>query len=135
MHSAVKSNRSAILESHPRVERVYYPGLASHPQHELATRQMNGFGGMITIHLDSDLAGTRRFLERTKLFSLAESLGGVESLIELPARMTHASTADAPFAAPLNLIRLSVGLESPEDLLEDLERALTPVGTRSARSV
>jgi len=72
---------------------------------------------------------------RTKLFKLAESLGGVESLIELPARMTHASTAEAPFAAPLNLIRLSVGLESPEDLLEDLELALTPVGTRTARSV
>ena len=84
---------------------------------------------------DGRYPGAVALVARTKLFKLAESLGGVESLIELPARMTHASTAEAPFAAPLNLIRLSVGLESPEDLLEDLELALAPVGTRSARSV
>jgi len=95
---------------------------------------MDDFCGMISFLAESNEEALA-IVARTKLFKLAESLGGVESLIELPARMTHASTADAPFAAPLNLIRLSVGLESPEDLLEDLERALSPVGTRSARSV
>jgi cystathionine gamma-synthase len=102
---------------------VYYPGLPRHPGHAIAARQMHDFGGMISFTVESEeeaaaLAGG------TKLFKLAESLGGVESLIELPARMTHASTADAPFAAPPNLIRLSVGLESPDDLLVDLEQAL-----------
>jgi len=113
---------------------VLYPGLPRHPGHTIAARQMDDFGGMISFLAESNEEALA-IVARTKLFKLAESLGGVESLIELPARMTHASTADAPFAAPLNLIRLSVGLESPEDLLEDLERALSPVGTRSARSV
>ena len=97
---------------------------------------MSDFGGMISFLLESEEEATE-FVASTKLFKLAESLGGVESLIELPARMTHASTADAPFAAPPNLIRLSVGLESGDDLLEDLEAAFAKVvgGTRSARSV
>jgi cystathionine gamma-lyase len=118
------------LEQHPKVRLVRYPGLPSHPQHELARRQMNGFGGMITIHLDSDLAGTRRFLESTKLFSLAESLGGVESLIEHPALMTHGSMpAEQRIALGIDdtLVRLSVGVEDVEDLREDLALALGEV--------
>jgi cystathionine gamma-synthase len=97
---------------------------------------MREFGGMISFLAESEEEATA-FVASTKIFKLAESLGGVESLIELPARMTHASTADAPFAAPRNLIRLSVGLESAEDLLEDLEAAFARVvaGTRSARSM
>ena len=114
---------SGFLERHPRVEHVLYPGLPRHPGHQIAARQMDDFGGMISFMVESaDEAAA--LVARTKLFKLAESLGGVESLIELPARMTHASTADAPFAAPPNLIRLSVGLESPEDLLLDLDQAL-----------
>ncbi len=114
---------AAFLEEQPSIERVLYPGLASHPGHALAASQMRDFGGMISF-----LAGSEEeavgLVARTKLFALAESLGGVESLIEHPARMTHASTADAPFAAPKNLVRLSVGIESPEDLIADLEAAL-----------
>jgi cystathionine gamma-synthase len=125
---------AGFLERNSRVQQVLYPGLPRHSGHTIAARQMDDFGGMISFLAETDEEALA-MVARTKLFKLAESLGGVESLIELPARMTHASTADAPFAAPLNLIRLSVGLESPEDLLEDLERALTPVGTRSARSV
>jgi cystathionine beta-lyase/cystathionine gamma-synthase len=125
---------AGFLERNSRVQQVLYPGLPRHPGHTIAARQMDDFGGMISFLAETDEEALA-IVARTKLFKLAESLGGVESLIELPARMTHASTADAPFAAPLNLIRLSVGLESPEDLLEDLERALTPVGTSSARSV
>ena len=125
---------AGFLERNSRVQQVLYPGLPRHPGHTIAARQMDDFGGMISFLAETDEEALA-IVARTKLFKLAESLGGVESLIELPARMTHASTADAPFAAPVNLIRLSVGLESPEDLLEDLERALTPVGTRSARSV
>jgi cystathionine gamma-synthase len=125
---------AGFLERNSRVQQVLYPGLPRHPGHTIAARQMDDFGGMISFLAETDEEALA-IVARTKLFKLAESLGGVESLIELPARMTHASTADAPFAAPLNLIRLSVGLESPEDLLEDLERALAPVGTRSAGSV
>ncbi len=125
---------AGFLERNSRVQQVLYPGLPRHPGHTIAARQMDDFGGMISFLAETDEEAVA-IVARTKLFKLAESLGGVESLIELPARMTHASTADAPFAAPLNLIRLSVGLESPEDLLEDLELALAPVGTRSARSV
>ena len=127
---------AGFLERSERVETVLYPGLPRHPGHAIAAQQMRDFGGMISFLAESaDEAAA--LVARTKLFKLAESLGGVESLIELPARMTHASTADAPFAAPPNLVRLSVGLESPEDLIEDLETALAPVaaGTRSARSV
>ena len=112
-----------FLDGHDGVERVLYPGLASHPGHEIAARQMHDFGGMVSFLADSEEEAVA-LCARTKIFQLAESLGGVESLIEHPARMTHASTADAPFAAPKNLVRLSVGIESPDDLLEDLEQAL-----------
>jgi cystathionine gamma-lyase len=118
------------LEQHPKVRRVLYPGLESHPQRVLAKRQMNGFGGMITIYLKSDLSGARRFLENTTLFSLAESLGGVESLIEHPALMTHASIPAKQRAAlgiDDSLIRLSVGVEDLEDLRSDLKSALDQV--------
>ena len=115
------------LEGRPEVARVIYPGLPSHPQHVLAKRQMRGFGGMVTAILDRDLAGTRRMLERTRLFTLAESLGGIESLIEHPAIMTHASIppeARARIGIADSLIRLSVGVEAADDLIADLDQAL-----------
>jgi cystathionine gamma-lyase len=118
------------LEAQPKVKSVRYPGLTSHPQHNLARRQMRGFGGMITVHLDTDLAGTRRFLETTHLFALAESLGGVESLIEHPAIMTHASIPPEQRAAlgiDDNLVRLSVGIEDLADLQSDLQTALNAI--------
>jgi cystathionine beta-lyase/cystathionine gamma-synthase len=114
---------AAFLERHPRVERVLYPGLPSHPGHAIAAHQMRDFGGMVSFLAESEEEAVG-LCARTQIFLLAESLGGVESLIEHPARMTHASTADAPFAAPRNLIRLSVGLESADDLIADLEAAL-----------
>jgi cystathionine gamma-synthase len=114
---------AAFLERHPRVEKVLYPGLPSHPGHRIAAHQMRDFGGMVSFLAESEDEAVA-LCARTKIFKLAESLGGVESLIEHPARMTHASTADAPFAAPRNLIRLSVGLEDAEDLIADLEAAL-----------
>jgi len=114
---------AAWLSAQEGVERVLYPGLADHPGHEIATRQMRDFGGMISFLVDSEEAAVE-LVARTKIWKLAESLGGVESLIEHPARMTHASTADAPFAAPRNLIRLSVGIESADDLVADLRQAL-----------
>ena len=119
-----------FLDAHPRVERVLYPGLASHPGHDVAARQMADFGGMVCFLAESEEEAVG-LVARTKIWKLAESLGGVESLIEHPARMTHASTADAPFATPRNLVRLSVGLESPDDLVADLEAALV----RSAAAV
>lgn len=115
------------LARHPKVESVVYPGLASHPQHALAKRQMRGFGGMVSMRTKASLADTRRFLERCELFALAESLGGVESLIEHPAIMTHASLpADVRTSLGItdNLVRLSVGIEDADDLIADLERAL-----------
>jgi len=116
------------LEAQPGVRQVIYPGLPSHPQHALARRQMaGGFGGMVTAILDRDLEGTRRFLERTRLFTLAESLGGVESLIEHPAIMTHASIpADTRKRIGIadSLVRLSVGVEAADDLIADLDQAL-----------
>ena len=114
---------AAWLSRRSEVERVLYPGLPTHPGHEIAARQMRDFGGMISFLVGSEEEAVE-LVARTKLFKLAESLGGVESLIEHPARMTHASTADAPFAAPRNLIRLSVGIEAAADLIEDLEAAL-----------
>jgi len=116
------------LENHPAVERVIYPGLPSHPQHFLAKQQMPGFGGMISVYLKADLAGTKAMLERCRIFALAESLGGVESLIEHPAIMTHASIPEAQRKAlgiSDSFIRLSVGIESAEDLQADLEQSLT----------
>jgi cystathionine beta-lyase/cystathionine gamma-synthase len=118
------------LEQQPGVEQVLYPGLPSHPGHEIAKRQMRDFGGMISFLAESEQTAVE-LVARTKLFRLAESLGGVESLIEHPARMTHASTADAPFAAPKNLVRLSVGIESVDDLLADLEAALVPAAAHA----
>jgi cystathionine gamma-lyase len=118
------------LETRPEVRRVIYPGLASHPQHELAGRQMNGFGGIVTVELNAGLAETKRMLERTSLFALAESLGGVESLIEHPAIMTHATIPpDQRRALGISdgLIRLSVGVEDVSDLRADLENALKAV--------
>jgi cystathionine beta-lyase/cystathionine gamma-synthase len=118
------------LERRLNVEHVFYPGLPTHPNHTIAARQMRDFGGMVSF-LASSPEEAERLVTRTKLFQLAESLGGVESLIEVPARMTHASTATAPFAAPPNLIRLSVGIESVEDLILDLEHALRPARVRA----
>jgi cystathionine gamma-lyase len=118
------------LEQQPKVRKVYYPGLQSHPQHALAQRQMNGFGGIISIELDTDLQGARRFLEHCEIFTLAESLGGVESLIEHPALMTHASIPPdqrAELGIGDTLIRLSVGIEHVKDQREDLRRALQAI--------
>jgi cystathionine gamma-lyase len=116
------------LERQKGVRRVRYPGLASHPQHALARRQMRGFGGMVSVELDTDLAGTRRFLEACSIFTLAESLGGVESLIEHPAIMTHATIPPeqrARIGIGDSLVRLSVGIEDVEDLRSDLDAALS----------
>ncbi len=116
------------LEARPDVRRVLYPGLESHPQHEVAKAQMHAFGGMISVELDRDLAGTKRFLEQTRLFALAESLGGVESLIEHPALMTHGSIPQEKRAAigiSDSLVRLSAGIEDADDLIADLEQALS----------
>jgi len=118
-----------FLDDHPAVEAVIYPGLESHPQHELARRQMLGPGGMVSFTLRGGEAAARSLATRTRLFTLAESLGGVESLIELPAAMTHASVGGpeaqaAGFAVPAGLVRLSVGIEHAEDLISDLRRAL-----------
>jgi cystathionine gamma-synthase len=118
------------LDGHTAVEKVLYPGLPSHPGHEIAARQMLDFGGMVSFLAQSEEEALA-LVARTKLFQLAESLGGVESLIEHPGKMTHASTADAPFATPANLVRLSVGIESADDLLADLEQALVAQPTRA----
>lgn len=126
---AHQSNAMAVakfLESHPKVEKVLYPGLESHPQHALAKEQMHGFGGMITFYIKGGLNSARKFLENVNVFSLAESLGGVESLIEHPAIMTHASVPPETrkvLGIDDSLIRLSVGVEDLEDLLADLKAA------------
>jgi len=118
------------LEEEPKVKSVSYPGLKSHPQHDLARQQMRGFGGMVTITLKTDLEGTKRFLENTELFALAESLGGVESLINHPALMTHASVPkeqrDA-LGVTDSLVRLSVGIEDVRDLIDDLRNAFEAI--------
>lgn len=127
-HSANGLRIAEWLESRSDVRRVIYPGLASHPQHDIARRQMHAFGGMVSVELDRDLAATKRFLERTQLFTLAESLGGVESLIEHPALMTHGSIPPEQRAAigiSDSLVRLSAGIENADDLIADLEQALT----------
>jgi cystathionine gamma-synthase len=117
---------AAFLAEHEAVERVYYPGLPDHPGHEIAARQMADFGGMISFLAASEEAAIR-LVGETKVWKLAESLGGVESLIEQPAQMTHASTANAPFAVPPSLVRLSAGIESADDLVADLEHALATI--------
>jgi cystathionine beta-lyase/cystathionine gamma-synthase len=122
-HSENARRIADYLATHEAVETVLYPGLPGHPGYEIAKRQMDDFGGMISFLVESEEAAVE-LVARTKIWQLAESLGGVESMIEHPARMTHASTADAPFAAPRNLVRLSVGIESAGDLIEDLEQAL-----------
>lgn len=113
-----------FLAGHPAVEQVIYPGLPEHPQHDLAKRQMRGFGGMISLVLRGGEAAANAMVTRTKLFTLAESLGGVESLIEVPAAMTHASVAGSKLEVPAGLVRLSVGIEDADDLIADLDRAL-----------
>jgi cystathionine gamma-synthase len=113
-----------FLSSHPRVRKVYYPGLPAHPGHDIAARQMRGFGGMVSFETETEQEALE-VCRRTKLFFLAESLGGVESLIEHPGKMTHASVAGSPLEVPGTLVRLSVGIEHPDDLLEDLEQALS----------
>src|SRR5690606_16749077 len=115
------------LEGHPAIEKVLYPGLKSHPQHELAKRQMDGFGGMVSIYLKGGVEAAKRFCERTELFALAESLGGVESLVNHPAIMTHASVPverRAALGITDNLVRLSVGIEDCQDLLGELATVL-----------
>ena len=117
-----------LLESHQAIEKVIYPGLESHPQHDIAKKQMKGFGGMISVVLKGGLDSATSFLEKTKIFSLAESLGGVESLIEHPAIMTHASIpreVREEIGISDGLVRLSVGIESLEDLVEDIENSLS----------
>lgn len=130
-HSTSALALARWLESHDKVRRVIYPGLPSHPQHDLAKRQMQrGYGGMITAMLNTDVEGARRFLEHVRLFTLAESLGGVESLIEHPALMTHAAVPEAERKAlgfEDGLVRLSVGIEDPQDLRADLEQALAAI--------
>lgn len=128
-HQTNALHLAQVLEAHPQVERVYYPGLTSHPQHELAKRQMRGFGGMVSFEIKGGFPAVERLVARLKLFVLAESLGGVESLLCYPPRMTHASVAPEERARRGihdNLIRLSVGLEAAEDLEADLLEGLKP---------
>ena len=132
-HSANAQAIAEFLDGHAAVERVYYPGLESHPGHELAARQMSGFGGMLSLALVGGPAAATRLVEKTKLFALAESLGGVESLIGLPAQMTHASVKGTELAVPENVVRLSVGIEDVADLIADLDRALAKVLKASAK--
>ena len=126
-HNQSAGEIAAWLAGHPKVSRVIYPGLSGHPQHELATRLMDGYGGMISMFIDGNLEKTRQFLENVEIFALAESLGGVESLIEHPAIMTHASIpAEQREALGIhdNFVRLSIGIEDTDDLIKALDRAL-----------
>jgi cystathionine gamma-synthase len=123
-HSANAARIAEFLLGHPAVGDVLYPGLPQHRHHEIAAKQMSGFGGMLSFRLTGGEEAALRVCERTSLFTLAESLGGVESLIEHPHRMTHASAAGSPLEVPADLVRLSVGIEDVEDLLADLEQAL-----------
>lgn len=122
-HSENAASVAAFLQGHERVARVYYPGLVQHPGHDLAARQMSGFGGVVSVALESQEAA-RRFAESTQLFQLAESLGGVESLVNYPDAMTHASVRGTDAAVPVEVVRLSVGIEDIADLLDDLAQAL-----------
>jgi cystathionine gamma-synthase len=123
-HSENAALVAAYLDDHPAVESVLYPGLSSHPGHDVAAKQMSGFGGMVSVRMRGGLQAARDLCARTEIFILAESLGGVESLIEHPGAMTHASTAGSQLEVPDDLVRLSVGIEDSADLLADLEQAL-----------
>ena len=123
-HSANAQAIAEALVGHAGIETVYYPGLPAHPGHELAARQMSGFGGMLSVALSGGAAAARRFAESTQVFQLAESLGGVESLIGYPTEMTHASVRGTALEVPDNIVRLSVGIEDVDDLLADVEQAL-----------
>ena len=123
-HSSNAAKVAEFLAEHDAVSQVLYPGLPSHPGHEVAARQMSGFGGMVSVRMRDGIEAARRLCSRTEIFILAESLGGVESLIEHPGAMTHASTAGSQLEVPEDLVRLSVGIEDPADLLGDLEQAL-----------
>ncbi len=123
-HSANAAEVAKYLVNHPAVERVIYPGLESHPGHLVAKKHMKLFGGMLSVILKGGAPAAKKLVEATKLFTLAESLGGVESLIEVPALMTHASVAGSALEVPAGLVRLSVGIENIEDLIQDLDQAL-----------
>jgi cystathionine gamma-synthase len=125
-HSANAARVVEFLVDHPAVGSVLYPGLPSHPGHDIAAKQMSGFGGMVSFRLRDGEDAALKVCERAQVFTLAESLGGVESLIEHPGRMTHASAAGSPLEVPADLVRLSVGIEDADDLLADLEQAMTP---------
>ena len=124
-HSANAARVAEFLLDHPKVASVLYPGLPTHPGHDIAARQMSGFGGMVSFRLRDGEDAALKVCDRAQLFTLAESLGGVESLIEHPGRMTHASAAGSPLEVPADLVRLSVGIEDVDDLLADLEHALS----------
>jgi cystathionine gamma-synthase len=124
-HSENAERVAGLLAGHPAVSRVLYPGLPDHPGHAVAARQMSGFGGMVSVRMAGGAQAARDFCSRTEIFILAESLGGVESLIEYPGAMTHASTAGSQLEVPDDLVRLSVGIEDPADLLADIEQALS----------
>ncbi|MBF6052406.1 cystathionine gamma-synthase, partial [Streptomyces eurocidicus] len=123
-HSANAARVAELLVSHPKVTKVYYPGLPEHELHEVAAKQMKDFGGMVSFRVEGGEEAAVEVCNRTELFTLGESLGGVESLIEHPGRMTHASTAGSALEVPADLVRLSVGIESVDDLLADLTQAL-----------
>ncbi|HEY3733313.1 MAG TPA: cystathionine gamma-synthase [Streptosporangiaceae bacterium] len=123
-HCANAARIAEMLTAHPAVGQVYYPGLPSHPGHELAAKQMRGFGGMVSFRVKAGMSEALAICGRTRLFTLGESLGGVESLIEHPGQMTHASAAGSPLAVPDDLVRLSVGIENADDLVEDVRQAL-----------
>jgi cystathionine gamma-synthase len=124
-HQENAAKVAEMLLGHDQIERVWYPGLETHPNHKVALDQMRGFGGMVSVEVKGGGAHAKVFVEKTRVFTLDESLGGVESLIELPAQMTHMSTSGSPLEIPDNLVRLSVGIEDADDLLEDLRQALS----------
>jgi cystathionine gamma-synthase len=126
-HCANAQRVVELLQSSNKVASVLYPGLAEHPGHQVAAKQMRDFGGMVSFRLTGGEAAALEICRRTRIFTLAESLGGVESLIEHPARMTHASVAGSSLEVPADLVRLSVGIETAEDLIEDLGQALAAV--------
>ena len=124
-HSENAAQVAQWLRERSEVERVLYPGFEDHPGHEIAKKQMSGFGGMVSVQFNGGESAARKIAEGTKLFTLAESLGGIESLMNYPSEMTHASVKGTELAVPVNLLRLSVGIEDPADLIEDLEKAFT----------